>query len=73
MATTTSLKSSSPCGPAGRVIETLGADMEINGIKFKQGRKIVYCHDLARIADNLNRRTLSSSRRDGRSRRGWCG
>ena len=32
--------------------------MEINGIKFKKGRMIVYCHDLNRIADDPDRRTF---------------
>ena len=35
-----------------------GADMEINGIKFKKGRKVIYCHDLNRIADDPDRRTF---------------
>jgi len=32
--------------------------MEINGIKFKKGRKVIYCHDLNRIADDPDRRTF---------------
>ena len=57
MATTTSSSSSSPRSD-GFVVETLGADMEINGIKFKKGCMIVYCHDLNRIADDPDRRTF---------------
>ena len=45
-------------GPADRVFDTLAADAEINGIKFKKGRKVAYRHDLNRIADDLDRRTF---------------
>ena len=45
-------------GPDGCFVDTLRADTEINGIKFKKGRMIVYCHDLNRIADDPDRRTF---------------
>ena len=45
-------------GPRGNVIETLRADQTINGINFKKGRLLVYCHDLARVHDDPARRTF---------------
>ena len=45
-------------GPRGRVIETLPADQEINGINFKKGRLLVYCHDLARVHEDPDRRSF---------------
>ena len=45
-------------GPRGHVIETLRADQTINGINFKKGRLLVYCHDLARVHDDPARRTF---------------
>ena len=45
-------------GPRGHVIETLRADETINGINFKKGRLLVYCHDLARVHDDPARRTF---------------
>ncbi|KAH8066727.1 hypothetical protein SO694_00114012 [Aureococcus anophagefferens] len=45
-------------GPRDRVIETLPADQEINGINFKKGRLLVYCHDLARVHEDPDRRSF---------------
>ena len=40
------------------MIETLPADQEINGINFKKGRLLVYCHDLARVHEDPDRRSF---------------
>ena len=45
-------------GPRGHVIETLRADQTINGINFKKGRLLVYCHDLARVHEDPDRRSF---------------
>ena len=45
-------------GPHGHIIETLRADQTINGINFKKGRLLVYCHDLARVHEDPDRRSF---------------